>query len=167
MKLKLLESFSVLLVLTTACTSIPIRSDDPITCSGGNKKLVAKGLNVKISDVLKAPCMKEAIYIEVFALNKLSIDADIDKSGKQAQIILIAPAWEIRGNREIKLSGIPLKVNETAATEGKHGSPGNPGQSSGSIFTMGNTFSNDRHLKILVNGGDGGPGLPGANGLKH
>lgn len=98
------------------------------------EKLIVKGNVVKISDVLNVTCMGKANYIEMFALDKIIIDADIDKTGQNAQISLIAPTWEIVNERKIILNGkIGSSFASVNASNGigsfKHGKPGKAGGS--------------------------------------
>lgn len=80
-------------------------------CSDDSKNLTVKGYNVLMSDVMKTYCWSNATNIEIFALNKVFIDVDIEKFS--AYLSIIAPVWEVReswvtilGNvRTIDLSG--------------------------------------------------------------
>lgn len=170
---KILESWlCVLCMLATTCTSKPILANDTeinkphSECLENNSKLVIKGYNVTISDLLNVKCMTQAKYIEVFALNKLIIDADIDKTGKEAQITLIAPIWEISGNRKIILDGKRTESKPEKLPIVRMGRPGKPGQPSGSILGIGYTFNNDKQLNIHLNGARGERGGRGGIGLK-
>lgn len=138
-------------------------------------KLTVTGKTIKISDVLVIPCYDYTHLIEVFALNKLIIDVDINKTGKGAQISLIAPAWEISGKRKIILDGAPGKEQLDANARsgvglkknGEIGKPGWPGGNGGGFLGIGDKFINDRNLEIHVNGGKGGSGQHGGNGSTH
>lgn len=123
-------------------------------------KLTIVGYNVKISDFHLNDCMASASIIEIFAWNKLFIDADINKAGQQAQIALIAPMWEIVGERQIILSGENTPKNFNARVDGK---PGLPGGSSGHFIGIGDKFMNDQHLEVVCVGGKGGMGNDGGN----
>lgn len=136
-----------------------------------NDMLIVKGSNVKISDVANNECMKTAKIIQVFASDKLIIDADIDKTGEQAMIAFIATTWEVVGDRKIILEGVPgenLKPNDDPPAEngeGVLGEPGLPGGPAGSFLGVGDTFINANQLNIRVNGGKGGQGQSGGRGL--
>lgn len=98
-----------------------------------NNKLVVTGQNIKLSHAMETVCKKPIKYIEVFALNKLYIDIDIDKTGQSVQISLIAPIWEIVGQRKIVLDGAPGKpLHDERAGNGigrvKDGQAGKPGK---------------------------------------
>lgn len=133
-------------------------------------KLTVKGYNVKISDVHKIECSAKSI--EIFALNQLIIDKDIDKTGLEVQLSLIAQTFIIKGTRSIKLNGIsggerlPPKAS-VGVGNGRHGKPGNPGVSGGSLMAIGKHFVNDEQLKMYINGGNGGAGQDGGDGTKH
>lgn len=138
-----------------------------------NDNLSVTGYTVRISDVIKnAKCWKEAKLIQIFALDKVIIDADIDKIGKNATVAIIAPSWRISGKREINLAGIAGSAREpTNASEGKNrkengrnGEPGLAGGSGGHFFGFGNQFTNAELLEIIANGGRGGVGQDGGNG---
>lgn len=87
------------------------------------QKLVVKGYNVKIKDI----DYRSEKFMEVFALNNLYIDGDIDKTGQSAQITFIAPKWHIIGDRQIILNGENGKPHTEMQGGGKNGLPGNPG----------------------------------------
>lgn len=136
-------------------------------------KFTVKGYNVKISDVISMPCMRNAKIIEIFAINILFLDADINKSGAEARLFLAAQIWLIIGNRRIILSGPSGRVHnpQTAADgqseldmHGRDGLPGNPGVSSGHITCFGEAFVNAEKLQIHLDGGKGGPGQHGGKG---
>ncbi|XP_055297177.1 uncharacterized protein LOC129565888 [Sitodiplosis mosellana] len=126
-------------------------------------KLVIKGYNVKISDVIEMNLPK--IHIEVFALNNLFIDVDIIKTGQDAQVSLIALKWFIIGDRQINLNGKDGEPYlESPAETSKDGIPGRPGGAAGNFFGIGKKCFCDKNLKIYLNGGKGGPGQAGAKG---
>lgn len=76
-----------------------------VTCSANQLDMTAKGNVIRTSDVMKDPCFSKAIYIKIIALNTLIIDEDINKFGQRAQILIIAPTWDILGKRKIILDG--------------------------------------------------------------
>lgn len=133
-----------------------------------SNQLIVRGYNIKLSDVVKIECLATATFIEVFALNKLFVDVDIDKTGQKAQIAMIAPTWEIIGTRKIFLSGenATVPVNATLKAEtGKNGEPGKPGGSAGHFLAIGTHFINDQDLEIVAVGGNGGDGEDGGDGM--
>lgn len=140
-------------------------ANKPIQLICTANKLTVIGYNVKISSLTAIDCMASATLIEIFAFNKLYIDANIDKTGQTAHISLVAPTWEIIGERKIFLSG----VNGTApfrqyADYGEHGKPGCAGGSAGHFFGIGNTFVNEQQLEVVGIGGNGGDGQHGSDG---
>ncbi|XP_031625107.1 uncharacterized protein LOC116341903 isoform X2 [Contarinia nasturtii] len=126
-------------------------------------KLVVKGYNVKIKDIDNIS--SEAIkYVEIFAINNLYIDADIDKTGQNAQITFIAPNWHVIGDRQIILNGEDGKSHSESHADGEEGTdgkPGNPGGASGNFFGFGHKSFNDEYLKMYLRGGNGGSGQDG------
>lgn len=134
-------------------------------------KLRVKGYNVKISDIGRHYC--DAInHIDVFAINNLFIDADIKKTGENAQLSFVAPKWYIIGDRKLILNGADGKpCSESAvdgvapAENGKNGIPGKPGGSAGNFLGIGRKCFNDQYLEIHLNGGKGGNGQNGGRGL--
>lgn len=146
-----------------------LNNNDDSSCE--NDRLIVKGNNVKISDVTNNECIKTAKIIQVFATDRLIIDADIDTTGQKAMIAFIAPTWEVVGDRVISLEGEPgvePKPNDAPPVEngeGALGEPGMPGGPSGSFLGAGVTFINANQLKIRVNGGKGGQGQSGGRGL--
>lgn len=145
-----------------------------MTCSKNQSNLTAKGHVVKMSDVIKAPCFSEAKHITIMALNTLIIDDDINKSGQKAQIIIIALTWNILGKRIINLDGKSGERYRNARNgvggegfpgNGADGKPGRPGGPGGNLLAIGSVFINEKDLTIQLNGGNGGPGQNGGNGL--
>lgn len=145
-------------------------------CSSDNLNLTVTGYNVKISDAVSADCWSEAEIIEIFALNSVIIDEDIDRKGDGIRLLIVAPTWEVSGDRKIILDGYDGKSpSEKYARNGRggHGSPGKgddgkpgaPGGTAGTFMGVGNEFINSRLLKIYANGGTGGDGQHAGNGL--
>lgn len=96
-------------------------------------KLAIQGYDVEISQVLNAKCFGKVKFIEVFALNKLYIDADFETTEQKVQLSLIAPVWVIIGNRKIILNGKAGAEHASPyAPDGigsfRHGRPGKPGE---------------------------------------
>lgn len=120
----------------------------PIEVKCVANKLTIIGYNVKMSDVHAIDCVESATIIEIFAWNKLFVDADISKAGQRAHIAFVAPMWEIIGERRIDLSGKNAEniVNESAVAGAG---------SSGHFIGIGNTFMNDEQLEIVCVGGNG------------
>lgn len=142
-------------------------------CSEDPKRLTVKGYNVLMSDVIESKCWPNATYVEMFALNKLFLDADIDREAMYLSII--APVWEIVLNkvspsRQIKLNGGNASNYDSSAQNasvlpdaGAHGLPGISGGPGGQFFGFGQ-FVNDKNLQVQLVGGKGGNGQDGGNG---
>lgn len=139
-------------------------------CNG--QKLIMKGHNIKLSDIAKVSC-PEIKFIEIFALNKVFIDTNFNKTGKKVSLSIIAPTWEIIGGPQIILDGEPGRAHDPAKAQdgmgpgssGQVGNPGYPGGVAGNFFGIGKTFIGSQHLKITANGGKGGAGQAGGDGI--
>ncbi|XP_055850200.1 uncharacterized protein LOC129914816 isoform X2 [Episyrphus balteatus] len=142
------------------------------SCQSSSKPMIIKGYNVRMSDVVKIECWSEATNIQIFALNKIFLDSTIDKTGKEAQLSIIAPTWEVFGRQKIILNGKPGTPHERARAKsssfntenGADGLAGLPGGPAGHFFGVGEKFINAEYLEIQANGGKGGPGQYGGNG---
>lgn len=144
------------------------------TCTNDKKNLTVTGYNVRIGDAMDVECWKTATTIEILALNNLVFNKDIDQTGKEATISVIAPTWEIAGDRTINLNGTAGKSFESKAPDGKgnsesagngsHGTAGGSGGPGGIFLGIGNEFINGHSLKIQAHGGFGGKGQDGGNG---
>lgn len=168
-------NFLICLFFCVLKTSVPITAaaqnsdDNIITCL--INKLVVKGNRINMSDILKIACLKNAKFVELFALDTLIIDEDFVKTGERVQLSIIAPKWKIVGKRKIILDGHqkqPLTIDYAASGIGrfKDGKPGKPGDSAGCFLGIGVEFIDESNLEIHVNGGVGGPGQFGGNGTK-
>ncbi|PSN44454.1 hypothetical protein C0J52_22356 [Blattella germanica] len=103
-----------------------IREDVFVDC----EKLIMKGTYVSLHYFeKKCGILKEvnASSIQIFATNKVFIDADIFSVGERINVTIIAPIWEIIGERKFDLG-----VN-------------------GSFKGIGKCFKNGENLKILNN----------------
>lgn len=133
-------------------------------------KLIVEGFDIYTSDVLNISCFRTVKFIEIFAVNKFVVDADIDRTELKVQLSIVAPTFEIVGQRKINLSGkfgqppSPQKALPSVGN-GRDGKPGNPGGSSGSILVISKLFINENNCEIYINGGDGGAGQDGGNGM--
>lgn len=152
---------------------------DPITSELSTERFVAKGHNVKISDIHRIFEEKAnpfgVKYIEVFAMNNLFIDADINLIGKKVQLSFIAPTWYVIGDRKINLNGKDgVSHSESKAADwrggsqfkiyGENGLPGLPGGPAGHFIGIGKKFFNANKLEIHISGGNGSAGQDGGNG---
>lgn len=138
----------------------------------GESKLILRGWNCKMSDIIQHKNWTNATSIEIFALDTLTFDADIIKSGQSARVLIIAPKWKIHGIRFISLNGkhginefVGPAANGTKSGEdekdGMSGADGTPG---GSFFGFGDEFSEDGELVVRAGGSHGAPGQNGGNG---
>lgn len=138
-----------------------------IRCTS-SEEIVAKGYNIRVSELFESHCWATVKSISVFALNMLFVDANFDMTGKRAKLVFIAPTWNIvpmDGNVNVTIvingaDGEPY-ANVAENTDGRKGRPGGP---AGSFIGIGTHFINSRHLQIIANGGLGGPGQNGGDG---
>lgn len=140
------------------------------TCKSDS--LIVQANVLRISDMLDIPCIKTSNRIEITVLHKIFIDADVENwNGKL--LAIISPTWEIIGKRRIDLSGMKGQSHDNAQApngkendrNGKPGKPGYPGGPGGSFFGIGDKFLNDSSLEIILNGGIGGDGQIGGDGM--
>lgn len=125
---------------------------------------------IKISDVIKMSNWTDAKTIELFALESIFFDHNINKAGEEVHLIIIAPRWDISGHIEINLNGKNGSVYYAEAKSGvepdkngKSGEPGFAGTPGGFFFGIGQDFTKDT-LSIFANGGNGGAGQEGGDG---
>lgn len=138
-------------------------------------KLVLRGYFVKFSDIVNTTvnCSERVEIMEVFAFNKVFIDASLNKTGAKVQLSILAPIWDIQGEQNITISGSPgsahlptevLTSYSSTSLNGADGKSGLPSTSVVNFLGIGATFTNAQKLTISVNGGDGGPGQDGGDG---
>lgn len=140
-----------------------------------NDELIVNGYNLKLSDVMNIECWQNAKYIRIMALNRIYIDASLIKMGIEAQVSIIAPAWEINGSQMIILNGAPAENHNKSSARngvghsenGGDGLPGMVGGLAGHFLGIGRQFIGAENLEIHANGGDGGAGQNGGNGMKN
>ncbi|XP_018020421.2 uncharacterized protein LOC108676795, partial [Hyalella azteca] len=137
-----------------------------------SNKLTIKGGYIRLSEVIVEIGNCKQNRTEIFALNKIFVDENLNKEGEKFKLVMIAPTWEVIGRRTINLSGAdapphnPRKASdgEVDGRRGADGRPGLPGGPAGSFFGVGTTFLNGNMLNIMANGGNGGDGQDGGNG---
>lgn len=145
-------------------------------CTSNPHDMEVKGHVIKMSDVTDNKCFSAAKNIKIFALKKLIVDKSVNKTGEQAQMVIIAPTWDIIGPISFILDGVnglnhssAYALNGTGSQfhpdNGKKGEPGSPGSAGGNFFAIGSKFLHGDYLTIQVNGGNGGDGQHGGNGM--
>jgi len=135
-----------------------------IRTSGSADSLCLSGILVGISDVLArlSPAIRK---LELYAVNTLFVDADMDMSGRAAVVKMIAPYWKIMGDRKtINLTGAAGNQGAGGTQAGADGSPGLPGGNGGNFYGKGVVFDNLRNLTVVTLGGTGGRGGDGSQG---
>lgn len=85
-----------LVVISVFSGSVNADSTSNITIDCVHKRLVVKGDSISIAEVIKsAKCWSEAKQIDIFALNTVILDDDIDKREQNVNITIISPTLEI------------------------------------------------------------------------
>lgn len=74
-----------------------IVTESNVTIDCAQRRLTVKGDSISIAEVINlAKCWSEARQIDIFALNTVIFDDDIDKREQQhVNITIISPTWEI------------------------------------------------------------------------
>lgn len=167
--LNLIICFKLCLLVIVTPISVAAENDTRIVCV--SKGLFVDGIKINMSEILNIECLEKATFVTIYALDTFLIDDDFNKTGTIAQLMVIAPKWEVIGSRKIILDGPnaqQLKPDYAPSGIGKFkdGKPGKPGGSGGSFLGFGSEFINDANLEIHVNGGIGGFGQYGGNGMK-
>lgn len=143
-----------------------------IMCPPNNTtKMFVRGTFVRTSQIISHKCWPNAMYIEIFALDKIIIDSDISKNGEGVQIVMIAPKWQMVKNQKCTLNGMD-KMGETVRASdgvvpsgrGKDGAKGSDGDNGGDFFGIYDIFENEQQWTIETNGGRGADGQRGGNG---
>lgn len=136
-----------------------------------DNRLTISGSRVQMSNVVKHKDWNDAVFIDIFAIDEIVFDANIDKSGKSARITILAPNWNVPSGAEIILDGKkaedyskPADNGIGVGVKGHNGKVGKPGGSAGHFYGAGVSFKNIKHLSISANGGKGGTGQTGGNG---
>ncbi|XP_075231392.1 uncharacterized protein LOC142330170 [Lycorma delicatula] len=152
--------------------SLTIKSQTNISCDDG--KITVKGYFVTFSSIknntlLRNYCGNIPIkMLVIYGLHTVFIDTDLtEEYFKGINVMIAAPKWEIIGNREINIDGIPGKTHNNGkelGESGKDGLVGLPGGNGGNFFGIGSYFINEENLVVSANGGKGGPGQNGGNG---
>lgn len=155
-------------------------SNNSFVCA--SNRLIVKGNFLKISEIIpNASCWPQIKFIDIFALNKVFIDADINKSGRNVSLSIVSPTWEIispsaetKSNRHILLTGKNATYVMGSAKngsiivnrDGDTGLNGIPGGVGGNFLAIGRKFVDEEYLIVDLGGGNGGPGQKGGNGKK-
>ncbi|XP_014270238.1 uncharacterized protein [Halyomorpha halys] len=135
-------------------------------------RIVVKGMNLKLSDVSELLRNKDIKFLKVYALHKVFIDISLDLTGREIQMAIVAPVWEVVGSQSIILDGNPgIDHNPQKARNGMgygenglDGLPGEPGGPAGNFKGIGKHYINEKNLHISTNGGAGGRGQDGGDG---
>lgn len=91
--LRLIFALTVIGVLSESVTA---ESTSNITISCARRRLIVKGDSISIAEVISsAKCWSQAKQIDIFALNTVIFDEDIDKREQNINITIISPTWEI------------------------------------------------------------------------
>lgn len=136
-----------------------------------NHHLIVKGENISVSNVVNNKNWNNADTIDVFALNNIVIDVNINRIGDGAKLTFFAPNWTIKFPKKITLDGANASNYSNSANnaigeevKGDNGKPGLPGGTAGHFFGAAITFENSHLLSIRAIGGKGGTGQTGGKG---
>jgi len=130
------------------------------------------GYSVKVSGVARfiSTVQTNVSHIRIFALDSLVIDDDLSLSGDD--VTILAPLWDIVAPSVINLKGKAGDEYGHRSVSGKgfgedgaDGAFGRQGGSGGHFWGIGEEFLNLENLSINVDGGHGGTGQNGGNGL--
>lgn len=156
-----------------------LQNEQKILCAGD--ELVLMGEFIKFSDFvdsygnLEDFCGDMTINaVNIFSSKSVFVNKDLDFIGKEIQLSVIAPKWEIIGSRSINLNGLvgnnhsPSRApdGKCPGCNGDDGKPGLPGGTSGNFFGIGEVFKNIGDLTINTSGGQGGDGQDGGDGAE-
>lgn len=130
------------------------------TCLSDTLTVYARSL--KLSDILKIPCIGTSKKINIFVLNKLFFDAKEEIRWNEKDLSILSPTWDGK-LRE------PPNANDGTSNSmtGGKGKAGNSGTSSGNFLGIGDKFINANSLKIYLNGGKGSTGQHGGKGMQQ
>lgn len=141
-----------------------------------NSTIILKANFIRSSDFLDSygklkRCGWEKVSsLEIYALDTLFIDQDLNAFGERLKLSIVASKWEVIGNRKILLDGRDGGFSYTApggfwpGNDGHNGSPGLAGGSAGAFFGVAGLVVSGENLVISANGGKGGPGQSGGDG---
>lgn len=152
-KMRALES----IIKQTNVTIEATCSDDTLTVSGHI---------VRISRVQDQQCWQTDKNIQIYSFNKFYLDNNIDLTGRDVQLSIVAPTWEIIGKKKINLNGADGKPLRDEPLN-SDGDPGLPGGSGGQFFGIADRFIDGQNLIIYSCGGKGGTGQIGKKGMLH
>lgn len=137
------------------------------------RKLQVRGKIIRLSEIDTEQCGRKTRFIEIFAVEKVIVNDNLDLSGKEIQVAIIAPIWEVIGRTVIKLNGkngdnlkedYARNGNTTGNKNGADGRAGLPGGPAGSFYGIANKIINGHQLNIFAFGGAGGKGQDGGHG---
>lgn len=154
--------------------------DDDDDNSTNRIRIVGDFISIRHAIATATDCWSMAKQIDIFALNTVFIDADIDKRDDTINVTIVSPTIEIitdftDQSRQILLIGkniseiLPNAQNGSIHSNrnGTQGSEGIRGGAGGNILCIGHWFINEAHLRIDVSGGKGGRGQIGGNGKRN
>jgi hypothetical protein len=118
---------------------------------------------------------KDIKRIVVHGLHSVIFDSDLDLSDLGVNVAIMAPYWEIKNKKDIKLTGKNSSKTFFKAARGAlrgilgdNGEAGEPGTNGGDFFGFGKKFSYKKEvttpLTITSKGGNGSAGQEGGDG---
>ncbi len=127
-----------------------------------NNKLIIKGINLRLSEVMKI--RKNKNKIEIIALNSILIDENIYKGLNLLSLSIISPNWYLFNNHTIDLTGQEGASPAYNGGTGSNGNVGKTGISGGNFFGVIKNTKDYHKLTIKADGGKGGRGQNGGSG---
>ncbi|XP_034236594.1 uncharacterized protein LOC117642469, partial [Thrips palmi] len=128
-------------------------------------KLHVSGYVVRLSEALDS-LTSDTREINIVAFHTFILDKDFSMGSVPMKITVVAAQVKVVNERTINLNGMQGNGMDMTADEGELGQPGEPGGPAGSIFVLTNRIVDWEHLKIMANGGRGGPGQKGGSGKR-
>jgi len=159
---------------------VAIREEQLVNCSIPGK-LTISGFHILVSQAtlattknFRCPNNTKVHEVTLLARHTIFIDQNINLAGEETNFKLIAPNWEVVGNRTIRLDGLAgrnsfsRKAPEvyTPGGRGNDGAHGVAGGNAGNFFGVATFIANEDGLIISANGGQGGNGQDGGDGRR-
>lgn len=88
--------FISIIIAAAFADLVAAESVSNLTIGCTQQRLVVKGDSISIADVIgSAECWSKAKQIDIYALNAVIFDDDIDKRDQNVNLTIISPTWEI------------------------------------------------------------------------
>lgn len=92
----ILRFIFIAIVIGVRFESVTADTSANITINCAHRRLTVQGDSISIAEVIaSAKCWSDAKQIDIYALDTVIFDEDIDKREQSINITIIAPTWEI------------------------------------------------------------------------